>query len=199
MNLHKNSSNCNNYKLNSTKPRQFDEKFFYSYQFWLIHCFCCRIFSYHWSRSIFATFSCHNDFLSIDFVKRMSPLCFSTVGIEVIIITNCVVQAEIYERWRRFVAFPSLHSVLWFSPMSALWQAVQLRSSAHEKYRKKTFSTGWCPSMFGIGYVKYFNLMNFFKWNCYVKITRQIDVVLYFFAYDWCNLTNFSSEIAIWK
>ena len=34
--------------------------------------------------------------------------------------------------------------------------------------------------------------------NCAnVKITRQIDFVLYYLAYEWCNLTNFLSEIAI--
>ena len=39
--------------------------------------------------------------------------------------------------------------------------------------------------------------MNFYKWNCNLKITRQIDLVLYYFAYEWCNLTNFSCEFVI--
>ena len=30
-----------------------------------------------------------------------------------------------------------------------------------------------------------------------MKITRQIDLVLHFLAYEWCNLTNFSIKIAI--
>ena len=39
----------------------------------------------------------------------------------------------------------------------------------------------------------------FFKWNCNLKIIRQIDLALYYFAYEWYDLTNFSSEIVIWK
>ena len=36
-----------------------------------------------------------------------------------------------------------------------------------------------------------------FMWNCNLKIIRQIDLVLYYLAYECCNLTNFSCEIAI--
>ena len=32
----------------------------------------------------------------------------------------------------------------------------------------------------------------FFKWNCNLKITRQIDLVLHNLVYECCNLTNFS-------
>ena len=31
----------------------------------------------------------------------------------------------------------------------------------------------------------------FFKLNCNLKITRQIDLVLHYLAYECCNLTNF--------
>ena len=34
----------------------------------------------------------------------------------------------------------------------------------------------------------------FFKRNHNLKITRQIDLVLLYYTYKWCNLTNFSSE-----
>ena len=38
-----------------------------------------------------------------------------------------------------------------------------------------------------------------FKRISNLKITRQIDLILRYLAHEWCNLTNFSSEITIWK
>ena len=35
----------------------------------------------------------------------------------------------------------------------------------------------------------------FFKWNYNLKITRQIDLVLCYFANEWCNLTSFSRKM----
>ena len=38
----------------------------------------------------------------------------------------------------------------------------------------------------------------FSKLNCNLKITRQIDLVLHYFAYECCNLTNFSSFLGMY-
>ena len=37
------------------------------------------------------------------------------------------------------------------------------------------------------------------NWHCNLQKARQIDLVLHYLAYECCNLTIFSSEIAIWK
>ena len=38
---------------------------------------------------------------------------------------------------------------------------------------------------------------DFFMFNSNVKKTCQIDLVLDYSAYEWCNLTNFSCEFVI--
>ena len=66
------------------------------------------------------------------------------------------------------------------------------------------------PTLVNLTNHVYFNLGNkkkswklqfdeFFKWNYNLKITRQIDMVLCYLAYEWYNSTNFSSEFSVWK
>ena len=86
----------------------------------------------------------------------------------------------------------------WTVPGKKLSQGVSLNPSVSLIYSvpiQSLFKTCYCNfvSKYSSKSIRS-QFFEFFKRNHNLKITRQIDLVLLYSTYKWCNLTNFSSE-----